>query len=163
MVLEKAKELLDICYPNRYKLAVAESMTAGILADMICSVSGASKYFLGGIICYTSEIKGFVGVSMDMIERFGIYSQEVAAALAMGTVKRFGSDIGAGITGIAEPDGKNEMPGAWVGVTFLGKIETRHVLCEPGTPRNEARRHVAREALDLILEVVRRTRPEDTG
>jgi len=153
--LEQAAEIGKVCYENRFRIAVAESMTAGKLADLICSVSGASRYFQGGLVCYMPEIKAFIGVTEDTISRFGIYSREVAAAMALGTVSRFGSDVAVGITGIAEPDVENPTPGAWVAVEFQGKIVTRHVLCEKGTGRNEARDQVAREALELLLGVLK--------
>lgn len=154
-VEDKAREIGKICHENRFKLSVAESMTAGLLSDLICRVSGASRYFLGGIVCYDPGTKAFVGVSEDMIERFGIYSKEVAASLAMGANSRFNSDIAVGITGIAEPDGQNPDPGAWVAVAFLGKIETTHVLCDKGTGRNGARKQVAMEALEMLLKVLK--------
>jgi PncC family amidohydrolase len=150
----KAAKVGELCYENRFRLAVAESMTGGALADIICSVSGASRYFLGGIVCYMPEMKAIIGVTSETIERFGIYSKEVAAGLALGTVKRFGADVAVGITGIAEPDAENPSPGAWVAVAFRGKVETRHVVCERGTKRNDARRRVAAEALAMLLDVL---------
>jgi PncC family amidohydrolase len=154
-VTSRAKELGVICFANRYRLAVAESMTAGKLSDLICSVSGASRYFLGGIVCYMPRVKSFVGVTADTIERYGIYSKEVAATLALGTIKRFDADVAVGITGIAEPDAENKVPGAWVAVAFKGKVDTKHVLCDKETGRNDARSRVAIEALDLLLCVLR--------
>jgi PncC family amidohydrolase len=153
--LQQASEIGKLCHDNRFKLAVAESMTAGKLADLICSVSGASRYFQGGLVCYMPEIKAFIGVTQETISRFGIYSKEVAAAMALGTVSRFGSDVAVGITGIAEPDEGNPAPGAWVAVEFRGRIVTRHVLCDEGTGRNEARDMVAGEALELLLGVLK--------
>lgn len=149
-----AERLGAVCVDKGLRLAVAESMTAGALSDLITSVSGASRYFLGGIVCYAPDLKAFVGVTADTIERFGIYSKEVAAGLAMGALNRFRADVAVGVTGLAEPDGVSPAPAAWVAVTFGGRIETRHVVCGRGTSRNEARRRVAEEALDLVLEVL---------
>lgn len=154
-VEEMSRELGSICTDGHLRLSVAESMTGGLLSDSICRVSGASRYFLGGMVCYDPATKAFVGVSQDLMDRFGTYSKEVAAGLAMGANSRFGSDIGVGITGIAEPDAQNKVPGAWVAVAYLGRIETRHVLCEEGTARNEARSQVATDALEFVLEVLK--------
>ena len=144
----------QLCNENRYRLAVAESMTAGLLSDLICSVSGASNYFRGGLVCYQPDVKALVGVTEVAIREFGIYSKEIAVGLATGAKAYFKADVAVGITGIAEPDADNPVPGAWVAVALLGKIATRHVLCEEGTGRNKARKHVAEKALELLVEVL---------
>jgi PncC family amidohydrolase len=154
LALKKAATIGEMCNEHKYRLAVAESMTAGLLSDLICSVSGASNYFRGGLVCYQPDVKSLVGVTEDAIEEFGIYSKEVAAGLATGAMAYFKADLAAGITGIAEPDDENPVPGAWVAVAFIGKVVTRHVLCDQGVGRNQARRHVAEEALDLLVEVL---------
>jgi nicotinamide-nucleotide amidase len=98
-------------------LAVAESCTGGLLAERITSVSGSSRYFLGGAVVYSDELKTeFAGVPGDMIERHGAVSREVAAALAEGIRYRCDSTLGVGITGVAGPTGGTpEKP---VGLVF---------------------------------------------
>ncbi|MBZ5680163.1 MAG: competence/damage-inducible protein A [Acidobacteriia bacterium] len=98
-------------------LAVAESCTGGLLAERITSVSGSSRYFLGGAIVYSNELKSdLAGVPADMIERHGAVSREVAAALAEGIRYRCESTLGVGITGVAGPTGGTpEKP---VGLVF---------------------------------------------
>jgi nicotinamide-nucleotide amidase len=87
-------------------LAVAESCTAGLLAARITERAGASAYFLGGGVVYSNEAKtDLAGVPPEMIESFGAVSVEVAEALAEGIARRFSAGYGAGITGIAGPDG----------------------------------------------------------
>jgi nicotinamide-nucleotide amidase len=67
---------------------------------------GSSAYFPGGIVAYSNEAKSdIVGVDAALIERVGAVSAEVAEALALGAIARFGADFGVGITGIAGPDG----------------------------------------------------------
>jgi nicotinamide-nucleotide amidase len=90
-------------------VAVAESCTGGLLAERITSISGSSRYFLGGAVVYSNELKTeFAGVPADMIQRHGAVSREVAAALAEGIRYRCESTFGVGITGIAGPDGGTE-------------------------------------------------------
>src|SRR5437763_12242906 len=98
-------------------LSVAESCTGGLLAERITSVSGSSRYFLGGAVVYSNPLKTeFAGVPEDMIHRYGAVSREVAAALAEGIRYRCESTLGVGITGVAGPGGGTaEKP---VGLVF---------------------------------------------
>jgi nicotinamide-nucleotide amidase len=87
-------------------IAVAESCTGGLLAERITSVSGSSRYFLGGAVVYSNQLKTeLAGVPAEMIHRHGAISREVAAALAEGIRYRCESTLGVGITGVAGPSG----------------------------------------------------------
>jgi nicotinamide-nucleotide amidase len=98
-------------------VAVAESCTGGLLAERITSVSGSSRYFRGGAVVYSNELKTeFAGVPAEMIARHGAVSREVAAALAEGIRYRCESTLGVGVTGVAGPTGGTaEKP---VGLVF---------------------------------------------
>ena len=136
-------------------LTVAESMTGGALSDIITSVPGASEFFLGGMISYSPKLKSMVGVPKATLTKYGAYSEEVATKLAQGSLKRFGSDVAVGITGMAHPDRTHRSPGAWVVVTYNNKILVKHIACKPSVRRNEARRRVAMAAVDLLLEMLK--------
>src|ERR1700674_2817531 len=87
-------------------VAVAESCTGGLLAERITSVSGSSRYFLGGAVVYSNVLKtAFADVPAKLIEEHGAVSGEVAAALAEGIRRRSGATLGLSITGIAGPTG----------------------------------------------------------
>src|SRR6202044_456971 len=87
-------------------LAVAESCTGGLLAERVTSIGGSSRYFLGGAVVYSNELKTeFAGVPREMIERHGAVSREVAAALAEGVRYRCEATLGVGTTGVAGPSG----------------------------------------------------------
>ncbi|MGB9234359.1 MAG: competence/damage-inducible protein A, partial [Terriglobales bacterium] len=91
-------------------LATAESCTGGLLAQRITSLSGSSRYFLGGAVVYSNELKTqFAGVSKAIIDKHGAVSREVAQALAEGIRKRCLSSYGVGITGVAGPTGGTEQ------------------------------------------------------
>ena len=135
-------------------LAVAESCTGGLLAERITSVSGSSRYFLGGAVVYSNHLKSeLAGVPAEMIERHGAVSREVAAALAEGIRYRCESTLGVGITGVAGPSGGTvEKP---VGLVFHAvasgsgtEVVQRHF---PGD-----RKHIRRFASTMALDMVRR-------
>lgn len=90
-------------------IAVAESCTGGLLAARLTDRPGSSAYFAGGMVAYSNQAKiELVGVDPELIARFGAVSTEVAEALALGAIERFGARVGVGITGIAGPDGATE-------------------------------------------------------
>jgi nicotinamide-nucleotide amidase len=134
------------------KLAVAESCTGGLLAERITSVSGSSRYFLGGAVVYSNALKTeFADVPIDMIERHGAVSQEVAIALAEGIRERCHADIGVGITGVAGPTGGTE--GKPVGLVFqavAGVGETAVVERKFPGDRNRIRWFATQQALDMV-------------
>lgn len=135
-------------------VAVAESCTGGLLAERITSIAGSSRYFLGGAIVYSNQLKTeLAGVPEDMIHRHGAVSREVAAALAEGIRYRCESKLGVGITGIAGPGGGT--PDKPVGLVFHA------VASDKGTEviqRNFAgdRKRVRRFASTMALDMVRR-------
>ena len=109
---------------NRATIAVAESCTGGLLAERLTNLAGSSAYFLGGIVCYSNDLKTrLVGVPAEMIEAKGAVSSEVALALADGVRKFTGATLGIGITGIAGPSGGTpEKP---VGLVHIGIADER--------------------------------------
>ncbi len=137
---------------NRATVAVAESCTGGMLAERLTNVPGSSSYFLGGVICYSNELKiSLVGVPQSLIESKGAVSSEVALALADGIRKRTGATLGVGITGISGPGGGTpEKP---VGLVHIG-LADEHGPRErayrfPGD-RERIRQFAAQSALDAV-------------
>ncbi|PYY15304.1 MAG: competence/damage-inducible protein A [Acidobacteria bacterium] len=99
-------------------LAVAESCSGGMMAERITSVPGSSRYFLGGAVVYSNELKTkLAGVPAKLIAEHGAVSREVAVALAEGIRERTKATFGVGITGIAGPTGGTpEKP---VGLVYI--------------------------------------------
>jgi len=101
--------VLDGLRRRQQTLAVAESCTGGLLSAHITDVPGASEVFLGGVVSYSNEAKeNLIDVPHEVLLEHGAVSEEVARAMAEGVRARFGSDWGAGITGIAGPTGGTE-------------------------------------------------------
>jgi nicotinamide-nucleotide amidase len=140
------------CQLRSATLAVAESCTGGLLAERVTSVSGSSRYFLGGAVVYANEMKtAFAGVAPELIAKHGSVSAEVAKALAEGIRERCGATLGIGITGIAGPTGGTEEKP--VGMVFhaLADGRTTEVVQRrfPGD-RGRIRLLASQMALDMV-------------
>ena len=122
---ESLEEVVGMYLVMKQKtVSVAESCTGGLVAERLTRVAGSSNFFLGGVVCYSNELKTrFVGVPSEMIAAEGAVSKPVAQALAEGVRRRTGASIGIGITGIAGPSGGTpEKP---VGLVFIALADER--------------------------------------
>ncbi len=146
---------------NRATIAVAESCTGGMVGERLTNVPGSSSYFLGGVVCYSNELKtSLVGVPKETIEAKGAVSAEVALALAEGIRKRTGATIGIGITGIAGPGGGTpEKP---VGQVHIG-IADQHGAGERAFRFPGDRERIRRFATQTALDMVRRHFPHSAS
>jgi nicotinamide-nucleotide amidase len=91
------------------RLGLAESCSGGLLAARITRLPGASAYMAGSVVAYSNEAKSeLLGVEPGLIETHGAVSPQVAEAMALGALARFGADVAVSITGIAGPDGGSE-------------------------------------------------------
>jgi competence/damage-inducible protein CinA-like protein len=133
-------------------LSVAESCTGGLVGERLTSVSGSSRYFRGGAIVYSNQLKtAFAGVPAGLIKRHGAVSREVAAALAEGIRKRCRTTLGLSITGVAGPSGGSvEKP---VGLVFHALADERGTeVLERNFPgdRERVRWFASQQALDMV-------------
>lgn len=134
-------------------LAVAESCTGGLLAERITSVSGSSRYFLGGAIVYSNDMKtALCDVPPLMIAEHGAVSKPVAIALAEGIRKRCRATLGIGITGVAGPTGGTEQKP--VGLVYVsladGSRKTEVVERKFIGDRDRIRYWASQQALDMV-------------
>jgi nicotinamide-nucleotide amidase len=133
-------------------LAAAESCTGGLLGERITSISGSSRYFLGGALAYSNELKTeFAGVPAALIAQCGAVSGEVAAAMAEGIRKRCQATLGVGITGIAGPTGGTpEKPVGLVYHALASEGGTDVVEKKFPGDRQRVRWFAAQQALDMV-------------
>ena len=139
-------------------VAIAESLTGGMVGSEVVSRSGASKYFLGGLVAYTLEAKvQNLLVDRKLAEACNCVSADVAEQMAVGIARLFKSDVGVSTTGFAEPHGE-EPQQAFVGIydALTGAKYVRHVSVdiEAGSPasRNDFRKRVTNLALAMLHE-----------
>jgi len=143
-----AKLLID----HRATIAAAESCTGGLLAERLTRIPGSSNYFLGGVVCYSNEMKtAWADVPPELIVAKGAVSREVAIALAEGIRRHVGSILGVGITGIAGPGGgSEEKPVGTVHIAVAGPsgVKERQVSL-PGD-REAIRFYASQIGLDMV-------------
>lgn len=140
------------------KLALAESCTGGLAAELLTEAAGASQVFQAGWVTYSNEAKSAcLGVDPALIERHGAVSAEVAKAMAQGAAQRSGADVAVAITGVAGPDGGTpEKPVGlvWFGLSVGGELQAFDQRFPP-VDRTSIRRYAAHVALDLVRRHVR--------
>ena len=104
---------------------------------VLSKAEGASKYFLGGMVAYTKEMKTrLLSVPSDLIQRDTAVSAEVAEAMAQGAIRRFNADLGVSITGVAGPEPDED--GNPVGLVYCAVAcsETRNLSNYAANRRN---------------------------
>jgi nicotinamide-nucleotide amidase len=132
-------------------VAVAESLTGGLLAAALSDRAGASETFRGSVVVYATDLKeSLAGVPAPLLAAEGAVSEQTAGALAAGARDRLGADWGLGVTGVAGP---TEQEGRPVGTVFVavagpGGGEVRRLQL-PGE-RAQVRALSVTYALDLL-------------
>lgn len=136
-----APALLEELQRRGLTLAVAESLTGGLLADAIVSVPGASAVFRGGVVAYATEIKrNVLGVDGHLLEEHGAIHPDVARQMAEGVCDLLGADVGLATTGAAGPDPQDgHEPGeVYVAVAGPGTMSVERLDLDGDRPRIRA-------------------------
>jgi nicotinamide-nucleotide amidase len=108
-------------------VAVAESLTGGMLGERFTTVPGSSRYFLGGFITYSNEMKvELLGVDPQRLAQFGAVSRETAEAMAIGARRRTNATYALAVTGVAGPDSGGEA--APVGTVYVALADPERTV-----------------------------------
>ncbi len=139
---------------RRETLAIAESLTGGLVASRITDVPGSSRYFLEAMVTYSDESKmERLGVREETLIAHGAVSEEVACEMAEGARVVLGADWGVSTTGIAGPTGDTaEKPIGLVYVAVSGPAGTRVERHLFDGDRLAVKASSAEAALKLLLE-----------
>lgn len=139
-------------------VATAESCTGGLVSGALTAIAGSSAVLDRGFVTYSNEAKGeMLGVSDDLLARFGAVSEPVAQAMALGAVQRSRASASVSITGVAGPGGGSiEKPVGLVHFAAVGPDgAVVHVERRFGDIGREAvRLESVRVALALLLKAV---------
>lgn len=137
-------------------LATAESCTGGYIAKRMTDLPGSSAVFVGGVVAYTVPVKEqLLSVPAGLIERCGVVSVEVAAAMAEGVRARLGSSFGIGVTGLAGPDGDGSNRPVGLVYVALSNGDNTWVRAIQQTGERERVRYIAgHHAFDMLRRVL---------
>ncbi len=155
------KSLRELAANEKLRVAIAESLTGGLVSAELVREAGASDFFLGSVIAYQDEIKiATLGVSPSVIHSQTSVDPEVAIQMAQGVRSKFARQclvdydlvFGISTTGVAGPDsvGSNQPGLVYFGVSSA-KVEQVVVEEFSGT-RDEVRLAATNRAIELIRE-----------
>ncbi|MFD1792593.1 CinA family protein [Ochrobactrum teleogrylli] len=161
LVAEKqAIATLEACRKAGVMIATAESCTGGLIAGALTDIAGSSDVVDRGFVTYSNEAKhDMIGVPMELINRVGAVSKEVAIAMAEGALKHSRAGISIAVTGVAGPGGGSEEKP--VGLVHIASARngqpTLHRECRFGPKsRAEIRHATVLAALELVLTNLRK-------
>lgn len=151
-ILERISKLISILTIRNIQLAIAESCTGGYISHMFTNISGASKVFERGIVCYSNQAKiDLLNVDPRIIEKYGAVSKNVVRILADSVRVLSKADIGIGISGIAGPTGgTKDKP---VGLVFIGFSTEKEINIEKyhfKTDRIDFKKRVLEKVLEIL-------------
>ena len=154
-ITELSELILNKMTDEKLTLSVAESCTAGLLASELTSISGASNYFKGGIICYSTSLKiRLLNVLPSLIEKHTAVSKEIADALSEEMCRIAESHYALAITGVAGPEGGtvvNPVGTVYISLAYNAKavLSTRRVF---NGERNHIRIAAVEEAMRMLWD-----------
>ncbi|MGA5066168.1 CinA family protein [Streptomyces exfoliatus] len=156
--MTEAARVLALLAERGHTLAVAESLTGGLVAAELTGVPGASAAFRGSVTAYATPLKReLLGVDGGLLAERGAVDPEVALQMAAGVRDRLGADWGVSTTGVAGPDPQDGQAVGTVYVAVAGPAATgagagKVVSLRLNGARAEIRRESVRSVLELLLE-----------
>ena len=150
------EELYDVTarllLEKKQTVAIAESLTGGLVTHLLSLVPGVSASLLGGVVAYANSAKEqMLGVPRALLETHGAVSAPVAEAMATGVRERFGADWGVSTTGIAGPTGATAAkPVGLVYVGIAGPMGIRSYEINWFGSRHEIQTRSAKSALNAL-------------
>ena len=150
------EDLVRILYERELRITTAESCTGGMIASTLVNVAGVSDVFDAGYVTYSEDAKiTQLGVKRENIEKYTVYSEQVACEMAEGAAKAAGADVALSVTGIAGPDGGTpDFPVGlcYIGCYFDGEVVVERYVFEGD--RQSVRRQAVTAALELALKIL---------
>jgi nicotinamide-nucleotide amidase len=150
-----AATLLRALEARGWTLAVAESLTGGLVAATVVDVPGASRVLRGAVVAYATDLKaGLLGVDDDLLAARGPVDPDVAEAMARGVRERLGADVGLATTGVAGPGSQDGHPAGEVYVAVVTPQDVRVERLRLDGDRAAVRRGAAAAALECAVNLL---------
>ncbi|HTZ45841.1 MAG TPA: CinA family protein [Jatrophihabitans sp.] len=155
-VADRAARVHEVLAARQQTVAVAESLTGGLVAAALTRTPGASATFRGGLVVYATDLKASLGgVSEPLLRRVGAVDAQVALELARGARSRLAATWGIGVTGVAGPEPQDGQPVGTVFVALVGPRDAGETVSELrlAGDRNSIREQAVEHAVALLLNV----------
>lgn len=143
--------LFSVLESRNLTLCSCESLTGGLFGATICSVSGASNHYRGGVITYVDEVKERLGVKKETLDTETAISMKCACEMAQSAVEFTKSEVGISFTGNAGPTAQDGKPvgEVWVGISCNGM--TKAYKYQLDGDRNSIREQIVKEGIRQLI------------
>jgi len=147
------KKIITILKKKKLKISFAESCTGGLLSQSITSMSGSSKIFELGIICYSNESKNKVlKIPKKFIKKYGAVSHEVCLLMVKNVSKIAKTKMAISVTGIAGPKGgTSNKP---VGLVYIGIKKGRKIKINKYFFKKKSRSFIQKKSVKTALKLI---------
>jgi nicotinamide-nucleotide amidase len=146
---DSAERIAELASGKGLRVAVAESLTSGQLAGALGAASGASEWFSGGVVAYSSSVK----FDVLHVEPGPVVSARCAAQMAEGVIRLLAADVAVAVTGAGGPDPQDDQPPGTVFISVRnpeGDSTTEHHF--EGDPEQ-----VVQQTVETALELLERS------
>jgi nicotinamide-nucleotide amidase len=151
-----ARQIVEVLTARGQTVAVAESLTGGLVAAALTTVPGASVVLRGGIVAYATELKAaLLAVPRELLAARGPVDPDVAAAMAAGVRDRLSATYGVSTTGVAGPGPADGKPQGTVFVAVDGPAGPAGAGLHLAGGRPEVRAQAVTAALSLLVSALR--------
>ena len=158
-----SKELSNKFWKEGLTLATAESCTAGNIAAVITAIPGSSRFYKGGIVAYSNEVKtNLLNVNPETLQTKGAVSEETVIEMVKGAMKSMNSDCAIATSGIAGPTGgspENPVGTVWIAVGMKDKIIKQKIDGDEGRQKNIEKATL--NALQLLKKILQNQENEE--
>ena len=154
--MDLKKKIVTSLKRKKFKLAIAESCTGGMLSSAITSVSGASKVFTMGLVTYSNQAKmSILKVPKKIIQKHGAVSIQCCLSMVNNLSKISKSKVCVSITGIAGPSGGTKQKP--VGLVYIGVKNGKKVIVSKSQFKNKGRSSIQKATVKKSLELLLKT------
>ena len=152
------RKIVSLLKRKKFRLAIAESCTGGMLSSAITSVSGSSKIFTIGLVTYSNQAKiSILKIPKEIIKKYGAVSVQCCLAMVNNLSKISKAKVCISITGIAGPKGGSKLKP--VGLVYIGIKVGKKVAINKCDFKNKGRAFVQKQtvkkSLNLLIKLIK--------
>jgi len=153
-MFKNTRQIINLLKDRKTTLSIAESCTGGMLAQVITSISGASKVFKFGVITYSDQSKiKHLKVSLKIIKKYGAVSEQCCHSMVNNLSRISKTKLNIAITGVAGPKGGSKLKP--VGLVFIGIKKGKKIKINKYLFKNKNRENIRIDSVKKSLELIK--------